>query len=128
MTKKIVKPINVLIYKVAGEFAGIYYDAGRSTGLASKFKNAESFARANVEKFIPLAIKHLMELLKPTSNVTEYMRSEIYEALMDPVNDPELMKAKVNTDLNMELLADQAKFDKLKVLTPIETKKTVLHR
>lgn len=121
--------MNVMIYKVAGEFAGIYYDAGRSTGLTSKFKNAESFARANVEKFIPLAIKHLMELLKPTSNITEHMRSEIYEALMDPVNDPELMKAKVNTDLNMELLDDQRKFKKLKVLTPVTSeKKTVLHR
>lgn len=128
MSKKLVKPINPLIYKVAAEMAAVFYDAGRSSGLPSKHKTAESFARANIEKFIPKAIQNLITLLKPHSGITEHMRSTIYEALMDPVNDPNLMKAKVNTNLNLTLFEDQRKFDKLKVLTPIQTKKTILHK
>lgn len=128
MSKKLVKPINPLIYKTAAEMAGVFYDAGRSSGLHSKHKTAESFAKANIEKFIPKAIQTLLTMLKPNSGITEHMRSTIYEALMDPVNDPNLMKAKVNPDLNLTLFEDQRKFDKLKILTPIETKKTILHK
>ena len=98
MTKKIVKPANPLIYKVAAELGGVFYDAGRSSGLQSKHKTPEKFARANIEKFIPKAIQTLIEMLKPTSNITEYMREQIYIALMDPVNDPDLMNAKPKTD------------------------------
>jgi hypothetical protein len=129
MTKKLITPINPLIYKVASNFAGIFYDAGRSTGLTSNYKTPEAFAKKYLERFIPMAIKHLMTLLKPNSGITEHMKEEIYSALIDPVNDPRLMKAKVNVDLNMELLAEQHKFDKLKIVTPVNsTKKSVLHK
>ena len=128
MSKKLIVPINPLIYKVAAEMAGVFYDAGRSSGLHSKHKTPESFAKANIEKFIAQAVKTLISMLKPNSGITEHMRNEIYSALMDPVNDPNLMKAKVNTDLNFELLEEQRKFNKLKILNPIETKKTVLHK
>jgi len=106
MTKKIITPANPLIYKVAGELAGTFYDAGRSSGLTSKHKNAESFARANIEKFLPKAVQTLMEMLKPGSNCTEFIKMEIYEALMDPVNDPRLMESKVDDDLNQKRLDD----------------------
>jgi len=128
MSKKLVVPIDPLIYKVAGEMAGVFYDAGRSSGLYSKHKTAESFARANIEKFIPKAIQNLITLLKSDSGITEHMRSSIYESLMNPVNDPRLMEAKVNPDLNLELFQEQRKFEKEKVLMPIKTKKTILHK
>lgn len=126
MTKKIVKPINPLIYKVAGEFAAVMYDTGRAQGMVSKHKNARSYARAYIEKYIPIAVKHLIELLKPTSNCTDFMRMEIYEALMDPVNDPELMDGKKNglPDINAKLIADALnKFDKNKIKLPVSTDK-----
>lgn len=108
MTKKIVTPINMMIYKTAIEYAAVYYEAGRSTGLTSKFKSPEAFAKANIEKFIPLVIKNYIEMLKPTSNCTEEMRAGVYEALMDPVNDPALMDSSKNglPDINAKMLAD----------------------
>jgi hypothetical protein len=128
MTKKLVVPVNMLIYRTALSYAAVFYEAGRSTGLTSQYKTPEAFAKRYIERFIPMVIKNFMELLKPHSGITEHMRAEIYEALIDPVNDPNLMKAKVNTDLNFELLEEQRKFNKLKILNPIETKKTVLHK
>jgi len=128
MTKKLVVPVNMMIYKVALNFAAVMYETGRSQGMPSKYKTPEAYAKRYVEKYIPLAVKHLLTLLKPNSGITEHMRSEIYEALMDPVNDKRLTEAKVNPDLNLELLGDQLKFNKLKILTPIETKKSVIHR
>lgn len=108
--KKIVTPANPLIYKVAAEMAGVFFDAGRSSGLHSKHKTPEAFARANIEKFLPKAVQTLIEMLKPTSNCTEHMREEIYSALMDPVNDPNLMQTKPQTD---EMVDDAIKaYDK----------------
>lgn len=127
MTKKIAKPANPLIYRTAAEFATVYYEAGRSSGMTSKHKDAKRFAAEYMERFIPLAIKHLLEMLKPTSNVTEHMRQEIHAALTDPINDPDLMEAKVNPDFNMEMLLEKKKFEKQKILTPVQSKKTVLH-
>lgn len=126
MTHLIKKPINPLIYKVAGEFAAIMYETGRSQGMKSKHKNARSYAQAYLEKYIPLAVKHLIELLKPTSNCTDFMRMEIYEALMDPVNDPDLMDGKKNglPDINAELIAKAMKaYDKNKITVPVEVTK-----
>lgn len=107
MTKKIVKPINPLIYKTAGEFAAVFFEAGRSSGMTSKFKTHKGYVNKYIERFIPIAVKTLIEMLKPTSNCSEFMRMEVYEALMDPVNDPELMEGKVNgiPDYNAEMIA-----------------------
>lgn len=117
---KIIQPLDPLIYKVAGEMAAVMYEAGRSSGMTSKHKNARAYAKANLEKFVPLAIKHLIELLKPTSNCTEYMRQQIHAALTNPINDPDLMEKKVDTDLNNEILKlSNRKFEKNKI--------TVLH-
>lgn len=117
---KIVKPLDPLIFKVAAEFAATMYEAGRSSGMTSKHKDARAYAKANLEKFVPLAVKHLIELLKPTSNCTDYMRQEIHAALTNPINDPDLMEKKVDTDLNNEILKlSNRKFEKNKI--------TVLH-
>lgn len=123
---KIVKPINPLIYRTAGEMAAVMYETGRSQGMTSIHKTPKAYAQANLEKFIPIAIKHLIELLKPTSGITNHMRDEIHAALTDPLNDPELMEAKVDTDLNTEILKLSArKFEKNNIKTEA---KTVLHR
>lgn len=92
--KKTVKPLNPLIFRTAGEFAAVWYEAGRSSGLTSVHKTPRSYARANFEKFVPMVIKYFLEMLKPTSNCSEHMRQEIYAALIDPVNDPNLVNLK----------------------------------
>lgn len=128
--KKIIKPLNPLIYKVAASMAAELYEVGRSQGMQSRHKTPRAYAKANLEKFVPLAIKHLLSMLKSTSNCSEHMRQEIYKALTDPINDPNLMEAKVDTDLNMSFILDQKKFEKMKILAPVSSTpaKTVLHR
>ena len=127
MTKKIVKPANPLIYRTAAEMATVFYETGRSSGMTSQYKDAKHYAAAYLERFIPVAIKHLLELLKPHSGITDHMRDEIHAALTDPINDPDLMTAKVDPTLNAELFLEKKKFDKQKILTPVQSKKTVLH-
>ena len=89
MSKIISVPKSHLIEKTALEFAAVYYEAGRSTGLTSKHKNAKSFARANFEKFVPKVVEHVIEMLGNKS-LPELMKQEIYEALMERHNDPTL--------------------------------------
>ena len=88
---KIVKPLNPLIFKVAGELAATWYEIGRGQGLTSKWKTPRAYANANIEKFIPKAVSILLDMLGPHSNMPELAKNEIYEALLDPVNDPDLM-------------------------------------
>ncbi len=120
MTKKLAIPANPLIYKTALQYAAVFYDAGRSSGLTSEYKTPEEFAKRYVERFLPMVIKNFVEMLKPQSGITKHMRDTIYEALMDPVNDPNLMTTKPPTDT----LIDEAiaNFDKnqlkFKDLTP----------
>jgi hypothetical protein len=85
---KVLKPRSVLIEKVAGELAATFYEIGRSQGLTSKHKNARAYARANLEKFIPKAIEHLIECLGPKSTLPVEAKEEIYNELMERVNDP----------------------------------------
>ena len=87
--KKIKSPTSTLIEKTAGEMAAVYYEAGRSQGLTSKHPNARAFARANLELFIPKAIEVLTEMLGQ-DNVSESMKSEIYDALMERANCKQL--------------------------------------
>ncbi len=106
--KKTVKPINPLIFRTAGEFAAVFWEVGRSQGLTSKHKTARAYARANFEKFVPQVISSFLQMLKPTSNCSEHMRQEIYHALVDPINDPNLVdlnaakKAKTLPELDIE--------------------------
>lgn len=81
-------PTLKLIEHVAAKMAGELYEIGRSQGLKSKYKNARSYALNNLEKFIPHAIKHLMEMLN-RPDVAPELKEEIYDGLMERINDPE---------------------------------------
>lgn len=109
---------------VAAEFAAVYYEAGRSTGLTSKFKDARSFARANFEKFIPKAIEHCVTLLG-RQDIPDLCKAEIYEAIMERNNDPDINAMTGNTlpDIQVKKLLDMLpKQDKIK-----REVRTVLH-
>ena len=75
---KLVDPSNVIIEKTAGNFAGIWYDAARSSGMKRvklqgqiidllKYKTTKDFARRHLEKFIPAAVHALTEILSRDS-------------------------------------------------------------
>lgn len=97
---KIIDPSNVIIEKTAGEFAGVFYDAARSSGLKKvklqndiinllKYKTPRDFARRHLEKFIPAAVHALTDILsRPETPVAQ--KDIIYNALMERVNDPDL--------------------------------------
>jgi hypothetical protein len=103
---KIVSPSDVIIEQTAGEFAGVFYDAARSSGLKRimlqgdrinllKYKRTRDFARAHIEKFIPAAVEALIEIMS-RPNCPEEKRQIIYQALMERINDPQLdLMAKV---------------------------------
>ncbi len=108
---KIVDPSNVIIEKVAGQMAGVFFDAARSSGLTVinlqgkkinllKYKNnPRSFARANIEAFIPAAVNALIDIMS-RPNCPEDQKLMIYNALMERVNDKDLdMMAKTAGDL-----------------------------
>ncbi len=88
--KRILKgPTHTVFETVAAEFAAIWWETGMSQGMTSKFKDARSFARANFEKFIPVAIKHCISLLG-RQDIPALAKAEIYEALMERQNDPDI--------------------------------------
>lgn len=86
---QVVAPHSLLIEKTALELAATYYEVGRSQGLTSKFKNARAFAKANVEKYIPIAVKLLMDMIGSPA-VPQDQKDMIYDALMERSNDPDL--------------------------------------
>lgn len=97
---KIVDPSTVIVEKTAGEFAGIWYDAARSSGIKiamlqnqkinlMKYKSARDFARRHLEKFIPAAVHSLIEIMS-RPNCPEDQKLMIYNALMERVNDEQL--------------------------------------
>jgi hypothetical protein len=88
-TKNLITPQSLLIEKTALELAAVFYEAGRSSGLTSKHKDARAFAKANVEKFIPKAVELLMDILAKDSTPQD-QRDLIYEAFLERTNDKEL--------------------------------------
>lgn len=132
--KKIATPVDPLIFQVAGEMCATMYDTGRSQGMTSKYKNEREYVKAYIEKYIPIAVKTLIQMLKPTSNCTEHMRQRIHEALTNPINDPDLMEGKKNglPNINANLIAEaQRKFEKnvINLNTAIKPEiKTVIHK
>lgn len=107
---KITDPSNVIVEKTAGEFAGVWYDAARSSGLTIvmlqgqkinllKYKTPREFARRHLEKFIPAAVHSLIEIMS-RPNTPEDQKLMIYNALMERVNDQDLdMMAKTAGNL-----------------------------
>lgn len=98
---KIVDPSDVIIEKTAGQFAGTFFEAARSSGMGiitlqgqkidlRKYKNnPRNFARAHLEKFIPAAIEALTTILG-RENTPASQKEIIYNALMERVNDQQL--------------------------------------
>jgi hypothetical protein len=84
---KITEPKHHLFEKVARELAATWYEIGRGQGLTSKYPNARLYAINNLEKFIPVAIEKCIEMLSNPS-IPALMKEEIYDALMERVNDP----------------------------------------
>lgn len=107
---KIADPSTVIVEKTAGEMAGVFYDAARSSGLTTiqlqgqkinllKYKSPRDFARRHIEKFIPAAVHALTEILSRPNTLPD-QKEIIYNALMERVNDPDLdMMAKTAGDL-----------------------------
>lgn len=97
---KIVDPSNVIVEKTAGEMAGVFYDAARSSGMKKiklqgqiinlmRYKSPRDFARRHLEKFIPAAVHALIEIMSREHTPPE-QKEMIYNALMERVNDPNL--------------------------------------
>lgn len=85
----VVEPHHLLIEKTALELAAVFYEAGRSSGLHSKHKDARKFAKANVEKFIPKAVELLTDMLGNPS-LPQDQKNMIYDAIMERTNDEAL--------------------------------------
>lgn len=91
LERKLIKPESILIEQTALELAAVYYEAGRSSGLQSKHKNARAFAKANVSTFIPKAVELLMDMLANQAT-PQAQRDAIYDAFLERSNDVELSK------------------------------------
>lgn len=106
--KRILKGPKYKVFEhVAAEFAAIWWETGRSQGMSSRYKDARSFARAKFERFIPKAIEHCVQLLD-RQDIPELAKAEIYEALMERNNDPDVNKVTGNQlpDINIKALID----------------------
>lgn len=95
--KKVTSPRFNLIEHVAAKLAGEFYEVGRSQGLKSRHKNARAYALNNLEKFVPHATKHLLEMLNNPSISIE-QKEEIYNSLMERMDDPEAKALADSTD------------------------------
>lgn len=89
LVNKLITPQSVLIEKTALELACVFYEAGRSSGLKSKHKDARSFAKAKLETFIPKAVDLLMDILANPATPDD-QKDMIYQAFMERTNDKEL--------------------------------------
>ena len=95
---KITTPQYNLIEKTAYELACTWYEIGRFQGMTSKWRTPRLYARANLEKFIPKAIEHLLDMMANPNN-SEHVKNTIYLAIQERVNDPELNKYMPNPDI-----------------------------
>lgn len=99
---KIIQPESILIEKTALDMACALYEIGRSNGMTSKHKDARSYAHANLEKFIPLAVSTLMDMIANPAT-PKAQRDAIYDALLERSNDPELSKIGIDAFKNEAL-------------------------
>jgi hypothetical protein len=110
LTRKLKDPSDVIVEKTAGEFAGVFYDSARSSGMTViklqgdtinllRYKSPREFARRHLEKFIPAAVHALIEIMS-RDTTPEAQRQIIYNAVMERINDPDLdLMAKTAGDL-----------------------------
>lgn len=120
-----VKPHSILIEQTAMQFAAIYYEAGRATGMTSKFKNPRAFAKNNWPKFIPKVIDHFLDMLN-NPNLAAGMKEAIHAAIMERHNDPTLAVSMPSLpDIDVEKVLKITGQHKIIVR---EEPKTVLHK
>lgn len=97
---KIVDPSNVIVEKTAGEFAGVFYDASRSSGMKiiklqgktinlMRYKSTRDFARRHLEAFIPAAVHALIDIMSRPETPPD-QKDMIYKAIMERVNDKDI--------------------------------------
>jgi hypothetical protein len=98
---KIITPETNIIEKTAAEFAGVWFDAARNSGIKIarlqgqvinllKYKNnPRLFAKAHLEKFIPAATHALMEILCRDSTPLD-QKEIIYKAITERTGDEQL--------------------------------------
>jgi len=100
LSNKLKDPSDVIIEKTAGEMAGIWYDAARSSGMTivklqndvidlRRFKSTRDFARRHLEKFIPAAVHALTDVMSRDNTPVEH-KELIYQALLERINDVDL--------------------------------------
>lgn len=85
------QPADGLIEKIAGEFAGTWFEAARSSGLEIKGygNNSKKFAKEQFENFIPHAIKILLDILNNPKTAPD-QKFMIYEQILKRTNDLEM--------------------------------------
>lgn len=105
MSKILSAPRSHLIEKTALQFAAIFWETGKSQGMVSKCKTAREYARKNVERFVPMVIKHFMEMLG-NEHLPDLMKREIYEAVMERHNDPTLQTGNELPDIDVKKLIE----------------------
>jgi len=86
LVNQLVTPHSILIEQTALKMAAEMYEIGRSQGLTSKYKDPRSYARAYVEKYIPLAVNVLIDILG-NANVPAEQKELIYDAIAERTND-----------------------------------------
>lgn len=100
LNRKLIQPYSILIEQTAGQYAAIFWEACRSSGMkAGRHKTARAYARANLEQFIPLVVKNLTDIMaRPETSVE--MKETIYQAILERTNDPDIdMLAKTAGDM-----------------------------
>lgn len=111
-------PKHTVIERTAAELAATFYEAGRSSGMTSQFKTPRAYAKHYLEMYISKAVELLTEMLgNPT--LPDLMKQEIYDALLERVNDPQL-NAKFPEYLKTKPVSDPK-------ANPDAVKKTILH-
>lgn len=89
LERKLIKPETLLIEKTARDMAAAFYEYGRSLGLESKYKSHKEYANAYLERFIPLAVNQLMDMLA-MDHISKEMKDAIYDAFLERTNDKDL--------------------------------------
>lgn len=116
---QLLSPKHTIIENIAANFAAEIYEVGRSQGMTSVYKDARSYAKAHFERFIPKAVEICLDMLA-RPDLSEEMKSPIYEAIMERTNDPMLNAISPNLLPPMDL----TKFFETKV-KPIIVNSTV---
>lgn len=90
----------MLIEKTSAEMAGTFFDAARSSGLKvihlqgktinlMRYRRTRDFAKAHLEKFIPAALKSLIDIMSMPHTPPD-QKQLIYDAIMERTNDEQV--------------------------------------